>query len=153
MYPGHYEWNYFRKRQQGKIVHAVFYFPRIPAGVTEIGWYFDGGWANEHSPADEYRSPKFEVERIEIEDNFNHIPHTGWTEFALKNYWAEHQPAPIEGIYNFISTSNRQYWGNNRHRLAVKKDGEQYQIIYLQGSNDKSTPPTMPNTLTGDFIC
>jgi hypothetical protein len=53
MYPGHYEWNYFRKRQQGKVAHAVFYFPRIPAGVTEICWHFDGGWADEHSPADE----------------------------------------------------------------------------------------------------
>ena len=136
MYPGHYEWNYFRKRQKGRVAHAVFYFPRVPAGVTAIGWHFDGGWADESAPSDKYRSPNFEVKRIEIKSNTNPTPHTGWTERTLKAYWAEHRPAPMEGIFNFISTSNVQYWGNVRHRLAVKKDGESYQIIYLHGSNE-----------------
>lgn len=33
MYPGHFEWNYFCSMQKGKVVHAIFYFPRIPAGA------------------------------------------------------------------------------------------------------------------------
>ena len=136
MYPGHEEWNYFAKRQKGKVAHAIFYFPRIPAGVKAIGWHYDGGWADESAPSDKYRCPKFEVNPIELKHNVNPTPQTGWSERKLKEYWSEHRPAPMEGIFNFLSTSNSVYWGNSRHRLAVKKDGDQYQVIYLHGSNE-----------------
>ncbi len=136
MYPGHYEWNYFRGLQEGKKATAVFYFPRIPAGVQKIHWHFDGGWADRSAPSRKYRSPRFEVYNIEIQNNVNTTPPTGWNERKLKAYWSEHKLVPIEGIYSFFSTSNTAYWGTARHRLAIKKDGDQYQIIYLHGSNE-----------------
>ena len=136
MYPGVFEWNYFKGMQRGKVAHAIFYFARVPAGITSIGWHFDGGWADESAPSDKYHTPKFDLKNIELTDNSNPTPNTGWTERKLKAYWEEHHPSPMEGIFNFISTTNKLYWGNNRHRLAVKKDGDTYQIIYLYGSNE-----------------
>ena len=136
MYPGHYEWNYYKKHQKERVAHARFVFPRIPAGVKTIGWHYDGGWADEAAPSDKYRCPAFEVNQIEIINNSNSTPRTGWTERKLTEYWQSHRPAPMEGIYNFIRTSNTQFWGNVRHKLAVKKDGTSYQIIYLHGSNE-----------------
>ena len=53
----------------------------------------------------------------------------------MRNFWNNSPSAPIEGIYNFIATSNPTYWGNNRHKLAIVKEKEVYKIIYLQGSN------------------
>ncbi len=136
MYQGHYEWNYFKGGQKGKKATAVFYFSRIPAGVKSFNWHFDGGWADESSPSRRSRTPKFEVYNIDYKDNVNTTPSTGWTERKLKDYWNEHKLVPIEGVYSFLSTSNTTYWGSVRHRIAVKKDGEQYQIIYLHGSNE-----------------
>lgn len=137
IYPGHYEWNYFREFQKGKVVHATFYFSRVPAGVTTIDWHFDGGVGDWRSPCHEYRTPIFDVRNIELTGNVNPTPQTGWSESALKAHWQTNNPATVEGIYVFKSTSNQKFWGNARHRLAVKKDGDSYQIIYLQGSNEE----------------
>lgn len=136
MYSGHYEWSYYRSSQKGKVAHARFYFPRIPAGIREIGWHFDGGWADESAPSDKYRTPKFDVNSIPLADNDNSTPQTGWTEQKLKDYWQTNSPSPLEGIYNFIGTSNIQFWGTYRHRLAVMKDGNSYLVIYLHGSSE-----------------
>lgn len=136
MYPGHLEWNYYRAFQKGQVAHAKFFFARVPAGITTIGWHFDGGWADESAPSDKYRTPCFDASSIKLIGNTNPTPQTGWTERKLKDYWQEHRPSPMEGIFNFISTSNTRYWGPMRHRLAVKKDGDSYQLIYLHGSNE-----------------
>lgn len=136
MYPGHFMWNYFKGMQKNKVAHAIFYFPRVPAGVSVIGWHFDGGWADESAPSDKYHTPCFEVKRIAIVNNGNSTPQTGWSERKLKEYWSEHRLAPMEGIFDFLSITNSVYWGNVHHRLAIKKDGEQYQLIYLHGSNE-----------------
>lgn len=136
VYSQSYEWKYYKKFQRGRVAHAVFYFPRIPAGVDQIGWHFNGGWACEAAPSDKYRTPNFDIKNISIKDNPNLTPHTGWSERQLKQYWATNNPAPIEGIYNFLSTSNSVYWGDVRHKIAIKKNHEQYQIIYLHGSNN-----------------
>lgn len=136
MYQGHYEWNYYRGFQEGKKATAIFYFTRIPAGVKYFNWHFDGGSADPSAPSRKYRTPRFDAYNIEIIDNTNPTPSTGWNERKLKEYWNEHRLSPIEGIYNFFQTSNTRYWGTIRHRLAIKKDGEQYQIIYLHGSNE-----------------
>ncbi len=136
MYQGHYEWNYYRGFQKGKKATAIFYFTRIPAGVQSFNWHFDGGWADRSAPSRKYRTPKFDVYDVEINNNINPTPSTGWSERKLKEYWNEHRISPIEGIYNFLHTTNSVYWGSARHKLAVKKDGDQYQIIYLYGSNE-----------------
>lgn len=136
MYPGHYEWNYFKRGQKGKKATAVFYFSRIPAGVKSFNWHFDGGWADSSAPSRKYHTPRFDVNNIEFQNNENPTSYTGWSERRLKEYWSEHKLVPIEGIYSFLSTSNTTYWGSVRHRFAIKKDGEQYQIIYLHGSNE-----------------
>lgn len=135
-YQGFVYWNYYESFCKGKIAHAVFYFPRIPAGVQAIDWYFAGGEANGESSCGRFMCPNFEAVNITVANNPNTTQETEWTESKLRTYWSEHIPTPIEGIYSFISTTNSTYWGNMRHRLAVLKNGEQYQIIYLNGANN-----------------
>ena len=62
---------------------------------------------------------------------------TNWTEYKLRDYWSTHTPSAIEGIYTFFTTSDFRWWGPIRHRIAVKKEGDDYYIIYLAGANDK----------------
>ena len=129
------QWNYFEKRNLGKVAHAVFYFPRIPAGISSFNWYFDGGEADESAESDRYHCPIFDVRDIHI-NNPNTTRQTYWTEQKLKDYWADQHTQPIEGIYNFVSTDNIHFWGENRHKIAIKKDGSGYIVIYIKGCND-----------------
>lgn len=128
-------WNYYTKGNKNKVVHAIFYFPRVPAGITNIKLHFNGGVGNSDFKKPNYQCPSFIVNNLEIPQNKNTTPQTSYTEAKLRKFWNNSPAAPIEGIYNFISTSNTQYWGNNRHRLAIVKEKEIYKVIYLQGSN------------------
>ena len=128
-------WNYYMNGNKDKVVHAIFYFARIPAGITSIKWHFYGGIGNADFKKSYYQCPSFIVNNLEVKKNQNTTPQTSYTEEKLRKYWNNSPAAPIEGIYNFISTSNPQYWGENRHRLAVVKEKETYKVVYLQGSN------------------
>lgn len=128
-------WNYYIKGNKDRVVHATFYFPRVPAGITNIKWHFYGGVGNSDFKKRNYKCPSFIVNNLEVPKNHNTTPQTSYSEENLKKYWDNSPAAPIEGVYNFISTSNPQYWGNNRHRLAIVKEKETYKVIYLQGSN------------------
>ena len=128
-------WNYYLTKNKNKVVHATFYFPRVPAGITNIKWHFNGGVGHSDFKRRNYQCPSFIVNNLEILQNKNTTAQTSYTEENLKKFWNNSPTAPIEGVYNFISTSNPKFWGNKRHRLAVVKEKETYKIIYLQGSN------------------
>lgn len=128
-------WNYYLKKNKDKVVHATFYFPRVPAGITNIKWHFNGGVGNSDFMIRNYQCPSFIVNNLEVPQNPNTTPQTSYTEENLRQFWNNSPASPIEGIYNFISTSNPTYWGNNRHRLAIVKEKGTYKVVYLQGSN------------------
>ena len=128
-------WNYYLNRNKNKVVHAAFYFPRVPAGVSKIKWHFNGGTGNSDFIKHNYECPYFIANNLEVPNNQNTTTQTGYTEEKLRNYWSNSPASPIEGIYNFVGTSNQTYWGENRHRLAILKDKDTYKVIYLLGSN------------------
>ena len=127
-------WNYYMNKNRNKVAHAVFYFPRIPAGITTIKWHFYGGIGNDDFKKRNYQCPSFIANNLNVE-NKNTTQQTFYTEEKLRKIWNNSPASPIEGIYNFISTSNPIAWGDNRHRLAIIKEKEIYKIIYLEGSN------------------
>lgn len=128
-------WNYYLKGNQNKVAHAVFYFPRVPAGVTNIKWHFNGGVGNRDFKKRNYQCPSFVVNNLELPENKNTTQQTSYTEEYLRKYWDNSPSAPIEGIYNFVSTSNPTYWGSVRHKIAIVKEKNMYKVVYLQGSN------------------
>ncbi len=112
-----YEYNSGNKN---KHIDVVIYFNRIPAGVGEIN-YTEPDWIY--------------WEDIPITDNDDPVQHTEWTENKLRDYWSTNICSSIEGIYYFTNTTDKKWWGNIKHTLAVLRDGYQYQVIYLRGSN------------------
>lgn len=136
-YEGNINWNYYEKFCKDKVAHAMFYFPRIPAGIQTINWHFNGGEANPSAECDEFVCAQFDVKNLNVPNNPITTQQTDWTESKLRTYWSEHKPTPIEGIYSFIQASDKYYWGNLRHRLAIIKSDGQYQILYLDGANNK----------------
>lgn len=133
---GYIEWNYYERFQKGKICHATFYFARIPAGIESVNFHFYGGWTNEDAECDKYECPRFEARELVVVGNPNTTLQTNWTEFKLRDYWSTHTSSVIEGIYTFFTTNNFRWWGPIRHRIAVKKEGDDYYVIYLAGAND-----------------
>ena len=115
-------WIYYNKGCKGRRFRCLVYFPRIPAGVANINYF----------------EPNFiEWWDIPFTNNPSTTTMSEWTEALLMDYWSKNPCLPIEGIYTFIGSSNPKWWGNSKHTLAVKKNGYQYQLIYLRGSNPK----------------
>lgn len=111
---------YYGKMNKGKGADILLYFNRIPAGVSQIN----------------YCEPNFiKWDAIPIVDNPDPCEKTNWTDMKLRSYWEENKCLPIEGIYYFTTTNDKSWWGENKHTLAVLKDGYQYKLIYLRGSN------------------
>lgn len=112
---------YYDKGNKSKIAHCLVYFPRIPTGVTKIY----------------YCEPNF----IKWDDitivNPSNTTMSEWTEASLREYWSQNDCHPIEGVYHYVSTNKKEWWGDYKYTLAVKKNGYQYNIIYLRGSNSK----------------
>ena len=129
------EMNYYTRNNQGKIVNVIFYFTRIPAGINSINWHCDGGYALSAAPCGRYHCPKFDAKNIEVTDNPNSTIQTSYTEEKLKEVWLNRKCAPMEGVYSFLATTSHVFWGYNRHTLAIIKDGANYKIVYIKGSN------------------
>lgn len=129
-------WNYYCSGNKNKVAHATFYFARIPAGVSNIKWCFYGGTGiSLFKQRKNYRCPNFVINNLSVQNNKNTTPQTKWTEDTLRSFWKNESASPIEGIYNFISTSNPKYWGIARHKIAIIKENGAYKIVYLDGSN------------------
>ena len=111
---------YYSKGNKGKSADILLYFPRVPAGITSIN----------------YCEPKsIRWDNIPIVDNPDPCEKTNWSEATLRAHWNESRCLPIEGIYYFTNTNSKEWWGENKHTLAIIKDGYQYKVIYLRGSN------------------
>lgn len=112
-------WGYY-SRNKGKGADILLLFPRIPAGISSIN----------------YCEPNFiRWDNIPITDNPDPAEKTNWTDASLRTHWSENRCSPIEGIYYFTNTTSKEWWGENKHTLAVIKDDYQYKLIYLRGLN------------------
>lgn len=108
----------YRSGNKGKGVDVLLLFPRIPAGISSIN----------------YCEPNFiRWDNVPVTDNPDPAEKTNWTEANLRAHWSENKCLPIEGIYYFTNTNSKEWWGENKHTLAVIKDGYQYKLIYLRG--------------------
>lgn len=101
-------------------VGVVIVFNAIPAGVEELSYV---------EPAFIY------FENIPIHNPDTSI-HTDWDEQSLRSYWQKNGISDNEGIYEFFECNNMEWWGSNKFTVAVKKEGTDYQIIYLRGTQD-----------------
>ncbi len=129
---------YWDRLQKGKIIHAWFYFDRVPADVDAVSLHYNGGWANEQAECDKYHTPVFVANNIKVSNNKSTIEHTDWTEAKLRDYWSKNQAAAEEGIFKYVTSSNTNYWGAARLRLAIVKNNDNYTIVYLGGSPNPS---------------
>ena len=110
-------WRYY-KGNKGKGADVLLLFPRIPAGVSSIN----------------YCEPNFiRWDNIPITDNPDPAEKTNWTDANLRAHWSQNKCLPIEGIYYFTNTTSKEWWGENKHTLAVIKDDYQYKLLYLRG--------------------
>ena len=114
-------WEY-DENNKGNTIECVIYFNRIPGGVSQINYVHTNfiNWRN-----------------ITVDDNPNPADQSQWTDAALKDYWTQNRCSNVEGIYYFTTTTNKDWWGTNKHTLAIVKEGYEYKIIYLKGSNPK----------------
>lgn len=112
----------YPRGNKGNGVTCAFVFRRIPAGVNYITLTGNGAftWSN-----------------IPVTDNPNTTEQTKFTDSFLRQYWRSSETSPIEGIYTFSETNDKNWWGDVRHTLAVVRDGYEYKLIYLKGSNPK----------------
>ncbi|WP_297604055.1 trypsin-like peptidase domain-containing protein [uncultured Alistipes sp.] len=111
-------YNYVRFNK-GKGVVCTLLFDRIPAGVSSIT----------------YCEPNFITwKNITLPSNPD-TEHTDWTQTILKELWAEQGCNAIEGIYQFISTNDKDWWGKYNPVLAVVKTDEGYDLVYIKGAN------------------
>lgn len=110
-------WSYY-SGNKGQTFDVLLIFPRIPAGVSSI----------------DYCEPNFiEWYNIPVPDNPDTVEKTDWTDLTLREHWSQNKCLQIEGIYHFTHTTSKEWWGENKHTLAVIKDGYQYKLIYLRG--------------------
>ncbi|MBL6448207.1 trypsin-like peptidase domain-containing protein [Fulvivirga sp. 29W222] len=72
----------------------------------------------------------FEWVRIKVR-NPDMTPKTNWSEFTLKSEWEKSGLDLVEGIYESTTTYN-----NTKYRLALKKNAENYDLIYLSGASN-----------------
>lgn len=112
-------WGYM-KGNKGKVARVTLYFNRIPAGIDKIGFCMPNS---------------FSWDKIPVDDNPDQVTHSDWDEGALRSYWESNKCGNIEGIYCFVSTNDKNWWGQNKHTFAIIKDGYQYDVVYIKGSN------------------
>ncbi|MBP5397138.1 MAG: trypsin-like peptidase domain-containing protein [Bacteroidales bacterium] len=111
---------HYDRGNKGNYAKVIIYFNRIPAGINLIN----------------YDEPNFiSWNDIPVADNEDPVQHTDWTEKTLREYWETNRCTSIEGIYYFTTTNDKKWWGKNKHTLAIVRDGYQYKVIYLKGSN------------------
>jgi hypothetical protein len=103
---------------KGKEWNFNLVFPRIAPGIEKITLEipFEGG--------------SYIWKGIKINNPDNH-PKTAWTENSLKAEWDKNGFNPIEGIYeNTIQTIE-----SPKYKLALKKESDGYNLIYLTGAD------------------
>lgn len=61
---------------------------------------------------------------------------TTWNEYKLKEHWKSNGADEIEGIYEETSKENEN---SPKYKLALIKQGNEYQLIYLFGANNENS--------------
>lgn len=114
------EFNRFYPLSKKQQVGVVIVFNAIPTGVEKLS----------------YAEPAFiYFENIPIYNPDTSI-HTDWDEQSLRTYWQKNGISENEGIYEFFECNHMEWWGTNKFTVAVKKEGMDYQIIYLKGTQE-----------------
>ncbi|WP_051119697.1 S1C family serine protease [Gillisia sp. CAL575] len=57
---------------------------------------------------------------------------SNWNENKIKTYWNSNGIDPIEGIYENTVSSQTQ----SKYKIAIKKNGQNYEAIYLDGADN-----------------
>lgn len=68
---------------------------------------------------------------LTVRERKNH-PVSDWTEESIKEHWVDNGIDNIEGIYESTSNSNN----SPKYTLALKKEDDQYTLIYLNGAKE-----------------
>jgi len=103
---------------KGKEWNFNLVFPRIAPGIEKITLEIP------------FESGSYIWKGIKINNPDNH-PKTAWTESSLKAEWDKNGFNPIEGIYeNTVQTRE-----SPKYRLAIKKESDGYNLIYLTGAD------------------
>lgn len=102
--------------RKGTKYNLTLIFPAIPPGTTSIDII-------------EYNG--FQWQGITINNPDNSIS-SDWNEVSLKIDWEKNGLDLIEGIYE--NTNSEKI--DNKYKLALKRKGEKYELIYLGGNNN-----------------
>ena len=104
---------------KGKTNNLRLVFRRIPPGIQKIDIVIN--------PKE---SDQYNWLGVVINNPDNH-PKTAWTENGLKAEWDNNGFNPIEGIYENTVQSKE----SPKYKLALKKEGDGYNLIYLTGAD------------------
>lgn len=104
--------------KKGDLYVLTLVFPALPPGTNSIdilenvadGWY--------------WKDVKINNPNIELTSE--------WNEVSIKVDWAKNGINTNEGIYESIDSEN----GNIKYTLALKMNGEKYELIYLGGNDN-----------------
>jgi S1-C subfamily serine protease len=106
--------------KKGQKYYFTLVFPKLPPGIQKIN-------IKELT----LEGTGFEWRGISI-NNPDNSPKSNWTESSLKNNWQTNGIDNVEGVYeNTIKQSN-----SPKYRVAIKKNDNGYDIIYLSGAED-----------------
>jgi len=105
-----------------KKVGTTLIFPRVPPGIEKI----DLELLSENK--------SYRWIGLSFKNPDNH-PKTSWTEQSLKNEWKNKGISAIEGIYETAYISEIS---PTKYRLALKKEKENLQLIYLSGAENST---------------
>jgi S1-C subfamily serine protease len=95
----------------------ILTFPKLPPGAENINIVEDNNG--------------FKWYGVKINNPDNSIT-SDWNEKKLKFFWNNNGIDNIEGIYENTASSNNQI----KYKLAIKKKGEKYEAIYLEGAEN-----------------
>jgi S1-C subfamily serine protease len=104
---------------KGKTNYLTLVFGRIPPGIQKIDVVIN--------PKE---SDQYNWLGVVIKNPDNH-PKTSWTEKSIKEEWDKNGFNPIEGIYE----NTVQSVETPKYKLALKKEGNGYNLIYLTGAD------------------
>ena len=105
--------------KDSRVYFIGLFFPPLPSGVENI------------SIKEEINGDGFVWSGITINNPDKSIT-TNWNESKLKNHWKNNGVDNIEGIYENTASSNDQ----PKYKLAIVKNSNSYETIYLSGAND-----------------
>jgi hypothetical protein len=106
--------------KKGQKYYFTLVFPKLPPGIEKI-----------NIKEVTYNNTGFEWMGISI-TNPDNSPKSDWTEVSLKIDWEKNGLDILEGIYE--NTNSEKI--DNKYKLALKRKGENYELIFLSGNDN-----------------